>query len=309
MHQRLIAAFVAVYVTWGSTYLAIRFAVETLPPLLMLGTQFVVAGAALLLWARWRAGERPAAHEWLTGAVSGTLMLACGNGSVVLAEVRLSSSVTALLVAIVPLWTVLIDWLRPGGRRPEYAVFLGLALGFGGLLLLVGRPAPIGTAAYHTPSVVLVLAGSFCWALGSIATQRMPQPPSGIVRSATQMLAGGLWSILLGAVSGELGAARVGHASIQSLAALGYLIVFGALVGYSAYLYILAHTSAAMAATYAYVNPVVAVVLGWGLAGEPLTTQTLIAGTVILAGVVTLSVAHDLKAFGRLLAWRPRRGR
>src|SRR5712671_5328478 len=146
MRARLISAFAAVYLVWGSTYLAIRYAVATLPPLLMAGARFVIAGAILLLWARLRGSRRPTKTDWITGLVSGALLLLGGNGAVVWAEQKVPSGVAALLVAVVPLWMVLLDWLRPGGRRPATAVFVGLALGLAGLALLVGPDALRGNS-------------------------------------------------------------------------------------------------------------------------------------------------------------------
>lgn len=294
MRPRLIAAFAAVYLIWGSTYLAIRFAVETLPPMLMVGTRFLVAGTALLLWSRWRDGQRPTASDWKTSAVSGTLMLACGNGAVVWAERQVPSGIAALLVAVVPVWMVIIDWLRPGGRRPRAAVFVGLALGLMGLALLVGRSSLHDTGGIDLTSTGVLLMGSLCWALGSVYTQRAPRATSGNVGSATQMLAGGASSLAIALLRGEPAQLDLAHASARSLGALGYLIVFGSLIGFTAYLYMLAHTTAARASTYAYVNPVVAVLLGWTFASEPVSVRTLVAAAVILAGVATITLARDV---------------
>ena len=294
MRSRLIAAFAAVYLVWGSTYLAIRFAVETLPPMLMVGTRFLVAGGLLMLWARWRDGRWPSARDWKTSAISGSLMLAGGNGAVVWAEQKVPSGIAALLVAVVPVWMVMLDWLRPGGRRPRAAVFGGLALGLAGLALLVGPSAlDGGDNGVDLASVGVLLAGSLSWAVGSLYTQRAPRATSGSLGSATQMIAGGICSVLIGLAHGELGHLDLAHASALSLGALAYLIVFGSLIGFTAYLYMLAHTTAARAATYAYVNPVVAVFLGWALAREPVTARTILAAGVILGGVAIITLARD----------------
>jgi drug/metabolite transporter (DMT)-like permease len=293
MRPRLIAAFAAVYLIWGSTYLAIRFAVETLPPMLMVGARFLIAGGLLLLWARFREGTVPSARDWRTSAVSGTLMLAGGNGAVVWAEQKLPSGIAALLVAVVPIWMVLLDWLRPGGRRPGAAVFAGLALGLAGLLLLVGPDALHGGGAVDLASAGVLLAGSLAWAVGSLYTQRAPRATSGSVGSATQMLVGGACSLFVALLLGEPARLDMGHASALSFAALGYLIVFGSLIAFTAYLYMLAHTTAAKAATYAYVNPIVAVLLGWAFASEPVSARTLLAAAVILAGVAIITLGRD----------------
>ncbi len=294
MRARLIAAFAAVYIVWGSTYLAIRFAVETLPPLLMAGARFMIAGVILLLWSRLYAGDKsPTRIDWRTGLVGGGLLLVGGNGCVVWAEQRVPSGITALLVAVVPVWMVLLDWLRPQGRRPHTLVFVGLGLGLGGLALLVGPGAMSGgESAYATGAFVLVLA-SLSWAAGSLYTQRAPKASSSLNGSATQMLAGGGMLLLGGALTGEFAHMDLAHASTRSLLGFLYLVTFGSLVGYTAYIYLLGHTTAAKASTYAYVNPVVAVFLGWALAHEPVTQRTVVAAAVILAGVAIITVARD----------------
>ena len=295
MRARLIAAFAAVYLVWGSTYLAIRFAVETLPPLLMAGARFVLAGAIVLAWARARErSPAPSRRDWRTGIISGALLLLGGNGAVAWAEQRVPSGIAALLVAIVPLWMVLIDWLRPGGRRPAAAVFVGVALGLAGLLLLVG-PESLrsgGESSNAFGALVLVLA-SLSWAAGSLYTKWSPRATTGTIGAGTQMLAGGLLLLLAGAASGELARLDLTHASTRSLLGFAYLVTFGSLIGFTAYVYLLAHTTAAKAATYAYVNPVVAVLLGWAIGHEVVTMRTIVAAGVILAGVAIITVTRD----------------
>jgi drug/metabolite transporter (DMT)-like permease len=294
MRGRLIAAFAAVYIVWGSTYLAIRFAVETLPPLLMAGARFVIAGTILLLWSRLRERGTPTSTDWRTGLVSGALLLLGGNGAVVWAEQRVPSGVAALLVAVVPLWMVLLDWLRPGGRRPRLPVFIGLALGLVGLGLLVGPDALHGGSGALAGAGVLMV-GAFSWAAGSLYTKSAPRPSSPNRGSGAQMVAGGVCLVVVGALFGELSQLDLAHVTMRSWLGFLYLVTFGSLVGFTAYLYMLAHTTAAKASTYAYVNPVVAVVLGWAVADEPITARTLAAAAVILAGVATITVARDGK--------------
>jgi drug/metabolite transporter (DMT)-like permease len=294
MRARLIAAFAAVYLIWGSTYLAIHFAVETLPPLLMAGVRFMLAGAIILLWSRLRTGTAgPTRRDWITGLISGALLLLGGNGAVVWAEQRVPSGIAALLVAIVPLWMVLLDWLRPGGRRPASLVFVGLALGLVGLGLLVGPDALDGGGAIDVVGAGVLVIGSLSWAVGSLYTQRAPRPSSANHGSGAQMFAGGLCLLAVALASGEGAQLDLAHASAQSLLGFAYLVTFGSLIGFTAYVYLLAHTTAAKAATYAYVNPVVAVLLGWAFANEPVTARTLAAAAVILAGVAIITVARD----------------
>jgi drug/metabolite transporter (DMT)-like permease len=287
---RVLAAFAAVYIVWGSTYLFIRFAVETLPPFLMAGVRFAVAGLILYLWARLRGAPAPTRTEARAAAIGGLFLLLGGNGAVVWAEQRVPSSVTALLVATVPLWMVLLDWLRPEGARPRAAIFAGLGLGLVGLALLVGRGAFGGQGADPVGAAVLVV-GSILWATGSLYVGRNPRPPSAMITNAVQMLAGGVALLAVGSMAGELGRLDLAAASTRSLLSVLYLIIAGSLIGFTAYTYLLQESTPAKVSTYAYVNPVVAVFLGWAFAGEHVTTRTLIAAAVILAGVAIITAA------------------
>jgi len=292
MRVRLLAAFAAVYTVWGSTYLAIRFAVETLPPLLMAGVRFVIAGALLLLWSRFHGGSRGLSRrDWITGLVSGALLLLGGNGAVVWAEQRVPSGIAALLVAIVPLWMVLLDWLRPGGRRPASLVFVGLGLGLLGLALLVGPDAMHAGGAIDV--IARSLAEKLTASLGQAVVVENKPGASANNGSGAQMLAGGACLLAVALATGEGAQLELAHASARSLLGFAYLVTFGSLIGFTAYAYLLAHTTAAKAATYAYVNPVVAVALGWAFASEPVTSRTVLAAAVILAGVAIITVARD----------------
>ena len=297
MRARLIAAFAAVYIIWGSTYLAIRFAVETLPPLLMAGARFLIAGAILLAWSRFHDGTgTPTQRDWRTGFVSGALLLLGGNGLVVWAEQRVPSGLAALLVAVDPLWMVMLDWARRDGRRPPAPVFAGLALGLVGLGLLVGTDALHGRGAIDNAGVVGLMIASLLWAAGSLYTKHAAKASTGLHGAATQMVSGGLCLLLVAVSLGEPATLDLAHASRRSLLGFFYLVTFGSLVGFTAYVYLLAHTTAAKASTYAYVNPVVAVLLGWALAHEEVTSRTLLAAVVILAGVAIITVARDTSA-------------
>lgn len=294
MRARLIAAFAAVYVIWGSTYLAIRFAVETLPPLLMAGARFVIAGVILMLWSRFRdPAGRPTRVDWRTGLIGGSLLLLGGNGGVVWAEQRVPSGIAALLVAVVPLWMVLLDWSRPEGRRPPALVFAGLALGLAGLALLIGPDALRGHAEISLAGAVVLVLASLSWAAGSLYTKHAPRASSGLIGASTQMIAGGLCLAAVAALAGELNHMDLAHASTRSILGFLYLVTFGSLIGFTAYVYLLAHTTAAKASTYAYVNPIVAVLLGWAFANEPVTSRTLVAAAVILAGVAIITIAGE----------------
>ena len=288
---RLAASFAAIYLIWGSTYLAIRFGIETFPPFLLAGTRHLIAGVVLFPLALHRSGERPTARNWRAAALVGVLLLLLGNGAVCWAEQTVPSGVAAILVATVSLWMVIVEWLRPGGARPGVRVFIGLVLGFSGLLFLVG-PSHFGGAERVNPIGATVLAlGALCWATGSVFSKHIALPRSPLLGTAMQSLAGGVALLIAGFFSGEMSAFDVHRVSLRSALALLYLIVFGSWIGFTAYTYLLGVATPARVGTYAYVNPVVAMFLGWALASEPVTLRTLSAAAVILTAVVLVITA------------------
>ena len=296
---QVIAAFVALYVIWGSTYLAIRFAIETLPPFLMAGVRFVIAGLTLFVWARVRGARAPSVRQWGAAALIGGLLLLGGNGAVVWAEQRVPSGIASLLVATVPLWMVLVDWLRPGGRRPALGVAAGLLLGMVGLALLVGLDDLRGGGGVDLLGALVLTLGSMSWAIGSIAAKHIELPSDPLAATGLEMLCGGVLLLVLAALTGQFGAFHASAVSVRSLVSLGYLITFGSLVGFTAYIWLLGVVAPAKVATYAYVNPVVAVLLGWAFASEPLTARMLVAAAVIIAAVALITVAQSRAAPSR----------
>ena len=284
---KVLTAFAALYVIWGSTYLAILFAIETLPPLLMASVRFLTAGGLMYAFLRLRGMEAPTLRQWRSAAIVGGALLMIGNGGVVMSERTVPSGVAALLVAMVPAWMVLLDWLRPGGTRPTAQTLVGLLVGFAGMVLLVG-PSSLGGGVDMGGALLLVVA-SASWAAGSIYSRRAELPKSPLMATATEMLAGGALLFLAGSLRGELSAVNPEAFSGRSLLALLYLIVFGSLVGFTAYIWLLGVSTPSRVATYAYVNPVVAVFLGWALAGEPITARTLLAAAVIIAAVAVIT--------------------
>jgi drug/metabolite transporter (DMT)-like permease len=287
-------ALLTVYIVWGSTYLAIAVMIETLPPLLAAGIRFVTAGILMLgaVWAhrRWRArsgevAERTTWVHWRSAIVIGILLLLGGNGLVVLAELRIPSGIAAVLIATEPIWIAVIASILVR-RWPTTRVIAGLVAGIVGVAILV---LPVeGLTGIDPIGVGLVLAASLSWASGSIYAQRAPLPKSGLLVTGMEMLAGGLALVTAGVLLGELGRADISTFSPRSLLAFAYLIVFGSIVAFTAYTWLLAHVSASTAATYAYVNPLVAVALGAILLSEPLTIRTLVATVLIVGAVIAL---------------------
>ena len=290
---RVIGAFAAVYIVWGSTYLAIRYAVESMPPLLMAGSRFAVSGAILYAWARFRGAAKPNAAEWRTAAITGFLLICIGNGSVAWAERRVPSGLAALLVAVVPLWMVLLDWIRPGGARPRKAVFAGVIVGLIGLAVLVGRDSLSGHGGVDALGAGVLVAASMSWAIGSVYNRHGARPDSAAMSTALQMLGGSVSLLVLGFAIGETSGMHMAAITRESWLGWVYLVTFGALLGFTAYIYLLRNVSPAKASTYAYVNPVVAVVLGWAVAGEAVTPRTVIAAAIILGGVAMITIARS----------------
>lgn len=288
----LLAAFAVIYVVWGSTYLAILFAIETLPPFLMSSVRFLLAGSLLYAWSRFVSGApRPGAAHWRATGIVGTLLLLGGNGLVVWSELRIPSGVAALLVGTVPCFMVLLDWLRPGGPRPSGRVVLGLVLGLTGLAWLVGPDSLLGGGRADLVGAVAVVFASFSWAAGSIYSRHAPMPGSPSLATGMQMLAGGAALLALSVALGEPAQFTWAAVSARSMLGFLYLVVFGSILAFSAYIWLLRVSTPARVSTYAYVNPVVAVLLGWAFANEALTPRMAIAAAVIISGVALITLA------------------
>ena len=289
---RIIAAFAAVYLIWGSTYLAIRFAVETTPPFLMAAVRFLISGLILYSLGRLRGSTKPSLSHWKSATIVGALLLVGGNGAVVWAEQTVPSGITALIVAILPFWIVILEWILPGHRRPTPGIIAGLIVGVIGLGILLG-PAIMSQKSEMSASGGLILVlGSLSWALGSLYSihARMPSP---LLTTGMEMLSGGVLLLVCAFIMGEPGRFDIHAVSTPSLLGLLYLTTFGSLVGFTAYIYLLEHVPASRVATYAYVNPVVAVILGWFIGKEPLTLRTLIAAAVIIGAVALITTARS----------------
>ena len=289
----IVLAFAAVYVLWGSTYLAIRFGVETIPPFVLAGLRHLTAGLLLYGWMRLRGAARPEPRHWRSAALVGGLLLLGGNGLVTWAEQRVPSGLAALIVASVPIWMTVLDALHRR-ERPHGVVLLGLAMGLGGIAFLAvpgrfaggGHVDPLGAAA--------LLTAALLWAVGSLVSRRVALPSATLLATAMEMIAGGAILLAAAGLTGEWTRLSLSAVSTRSLFSLGYLIVAGSLLGFSAYIFLLGATTPARVSTYAYVNPLVAVFLGWLLAGEDLTPRTLVAALVIVASVA-LIIRHGAR--------------
>ena len=287
-------AFAAVYVIWGSTYLGIRVAVRTLPPFSMAACRFLLAGGALYGLLRGRGVRAPRTDEWRRAALAGALMLMIGNGLVTWAEQRVASNQAALMIAAVPLFTALLDWWRPGGARPRPGVLLGIALGAAGMVLLVsgrargiaGAPAP----DRGLPGVAALLLSGLGWAAGSLYSRYGSMHPHPVMAAAQQMIAGGVGLGLLALLGGEPSRVTVAALTLPSVGAFVYLTLFGSLLAFSAYGWLIKVSTPARLSTTAYVNPVVAVVLGWLVLGETLAARALMGAALIVCAVLVMTV-------------------
>ncbi len=286
---RIAAAFLAVYVIWGSTYLAIRFAVETLPPLLMAGVRHFVSGVILVAWVARSRAIRPTREQYRDAAIVGLLLLLGGNGLVTWAEQWVPSGLTALLVATVPLWMALLNGVIDPATRPHARGWAGIALGLGGVALLVEPRGELAADARTLAGAFGVICAALLWATGSVYSRRAKLPRDRLLSTGMQMLSGALGLALAGLLAGEAARVHVDAVSMRSFLALLYLIVFGSIVGFTAYVWLLQVVSPSKVATYAFVNPAVAVLLGVTLGGETLAPRTLVATAIIVASVVAIT--------------------
>jgi drug/metabolite transporter (DMT)-like permease len=288
--SRVILAFAAIYVIWGSTYLGIKFTIETLPPFFTNGVRFALAGAVMYVWASARGERRPSAREWGAGLVTGFLLFFCGTGAVIWAERgqhAIPSGVAALVVATEPLSFVLIEAVRRR-RMPKGAIFAGLALGLVGLSVLMGPGSILGGERFDAAACAVLIGGTFCWASGSLYSRGSRMPATPVMATAVTLLAGGACLAALGLFTGELARFDPSAVSARSVVAVFYNFVFGSIVGFSAYLWLLRVATVSRISTYAYVNPVVAVFLGWALAGEALTPRVFVAAAIIIGAVALI---------------------
>ena len=288
----MIASFAAVYLIWGSTYLAIKYAIETLPTFLMAGTRFLVAGSILYAISRFSRGyEKPQMRQWRTSLVVGALLLGIGNGAVVMAEHYISSGLAALLVATLPFWMVLLGWMFMGTGRPNLKVTSGLLLGFVGVaMLIVGRENIAGGADGGAIfGIACVIFATLGWAIGSLYGSRAPSVSSPVQMAGMQMLCGGALLMATSLITGEWATFDPRSVSMNSWLALAYLIVFGAIVAFSAFAWLLKNSSPAAISTYAYVNPLIAVFLGWVIAGESMSIQMLVGAAIIVGSVALIT--------------------
>ncbi|MCE9611472.1 MAG: EamA family transporter [Chthoniobacter sp.] len=291
----VLTAYAVVYVLWGSTYLGIRIAIESIPPLLMAGARFSLAGIVLYTVMRLRGAPRPQPVHWRNAAVVGAGLLLVGNGGLTWAERTVPSNIAALIIASTPLWMILFDWLRPGGHRPHRTVFAGLLLGFAGVGLIIASKDHAGHHVAEPLGAFILLAAALCWAAGSVFSRHAAQSSSALLAVAMQMIAGGTLLLLAGCFLGE--PHRFDFATITPASRLAFLYLFicGSLIGFTAYVWLLQVSSPARVSTYAFVNPLIAVLLGRIVLHETLPGTVVAAAALIIAAVVLITVRRGVR--------------
>lgn len=285
---KIFLAFLAIYTIWGSTYLFIRFGVETLPPFMMAGARFIVAGTVLYGWNRWHGMPSPTMPQWRSATIVGALLLLVGNGGVTWAEQMIPSGVTALLISTSPIWFVVLDWIWFGATKPTGKVVAGLGFGLAGVVWLIGPDKILHGGGFPLAGILVLMAATISWAGGSLYSRRASLPSSPFMATAMEMMCGGALLLAVSMLTGEPWRLDPATVSLKSLFAVGYLTLFGSLVGFTAYVWLLRVVSPARVSTYAFVNPVIAVFLGWTLGGEEFTARMGFAALIIVAGVVLI---------------------
>jgi drug/metabolite transporter (DMT)-like permease len=297
MKSRVWTALIALYIVWGSTYLAIRFAVQTIPPFMMAGSRFLVSGLVLYLWRRSAGDPAPTPRQWKSAAIVGVLLLLGGNGVVSWAEQHVASGIAALMIASIPLWIAVIDALRPQGIKPDWKIILGLLIGFGGIVLLVTSTTGLTPGdGRDVLGLAALLLAALIWSVGSIYARDAEMPASSLMGTAIEMLAGSGGLFLAATLGGEWSQLNLATISTSSLLGLLYLVVFGSMVGFVSYTWLLRHAPLSLVSTYAYVNPVVAIFVGAWLGNEIINGRIIVSALIIIGSVAVINLSKQTKA-------------
>jgi drug/metabolite transporter (DMT)-like permease len=297
MKTKVWIALLALYIVWGSTYLGIKVAIETIPPFFHAGIRFLISGIILMVWQRAAGQQMPTRKQWVSTAIIGTLLLLGGNGLVAWAEQFIPSGVAALIIGSVPMFLVVAEALRPNGIKPNWQAIVGLLIGFAGIFILVG-PAEISgsTAKLNSFGVAALLFACLFWSIGSIYSKSADLPRSSLMSTGAQMLMGSISLFIISLITGELNHWDPTSVSMRSIYGLLYLIFVGSLIGFASFGWLLQNAPISLVATYAYVNPIVAVLLGNWLAAEPLEPRIWLATAIIIGSVIFISMTKPKAA-------------
>lgn len=290
---RLVLAFFAIYIVWGSAYIAIHFAIQTIPPFMGASGRFLLAGGLVYVWMRSRGVPNPTRKQWLAATIAGFLFFVVNNGLLVWSQQVVPSGTAALIIGSVPIFTVLIDWLRPGGRRPTLLIFIGLALGAVGLVLLIDPSHLVVAGEKVWIGIGALVVASVGWAAGSVYNQHADLPKSALMSTAVQLFCGGVLLAVLSVITRETAGFNLSQVTPISLGAIVYLALASSIFGFGSFIWLLRVSKPSRVSTYAYINPIVALFLGWALASEPITGQTLIAAAIILGSVMLINNARQ----------------
>jgi drug/metabolite transporter (DMT)-like permease len=297
MKTRVWVALLALYIVWGSTYLGIKVAIETIPPFLHAGIRFLISGIILVVWQRSAGQQMPTRKQWISTAIIGTLLLLGGNGLVAWAEQVIPSGVAALIIGSVPMFLVVTEALRPNGLKPNWQAIVGLLIGFAGIFILVGPAEISGSATKLNPfGVSALLFACLFWSIGSIYSKSADLPKSSLMTTGAQMLMGSISLFIISLITGELSHWDLASISMRSIYGLLYLIFVGSLIGFASFGWLLQNAPISLVATYAYVNPIVAVLLGNWLAAEPLEPRIWLATTIIIGSVIFINMTKPKAA-------------
>jgi drug/metabolite transporter (DMT)-like permease len=292
----ILLAFATIYLVWGSTYLGIRVAVETMPPFLMAGARFTISGVLLFGFMLAKGAKWPTARQWLDHAISGIFLLLGGNAVVSWCELRTPSGITSLVLGAAPVFVVILDWLRPGGRRPKLEVVLGVAVGIAGIALLFGPGSIPANAKPPVIDIIALFLSSLSWWIGSFYSKHAKSGGLLLMNVAIQMLCGSFSILLTGLFLGEGRALHLASVSPQSWLAFTYLVVVGSIIAFTVYAWLLQNSAPSKVSTFAYVNPVVAVILGWLILGEPMNLRIVLAAGITIGAVAIITVQRTRAA-------------
>jgi drug/metabolite transporter (DMT)-like permease len=293
---KIAIAFCAIYLIWGSTFLATRYAVKTIPPFLVSGSRFFIAGVVLFFFARARSRERITAGMWASATAMGTLFFVICHGGLSWAAQHVPSGISALLMASVSMWTAVIEIVTRSRTRPGLRIMISLLVGFVGVTLLVVKPELLAGSHVGSLGATVALIGAFSWALGTVLAKKVPLPKSTILSAGMQMMCGGGLLLVAAVLSGQAAGWSPERISSQGFIAMAFLTLIGSLVGFTCYIWLLDHCPPTQVATYAYVNPIIALILGSVIAGEQLTERSLIASVIVVGSVASIITARKVKS-------------
>jgi drug/metabolite transporter (DMT)-like permease len=290
MKTKIWVALIALYIVWGSTYLGIKVAIETIPPFFHGFVRFLISGLILVIWQRLAGQEMPTRKQWISAAIIGNLLLLGGNGLVSWAEQFIASGIAALIIGSMPMFLVIAESIRPGGTKPNWQTILGLLVGFAGIFILVGPAELSGSDTKLDPlGVVALIAACILWASGSSYSKTAVLPKAALMSTGAQMLMGSIGLLIVSVFGGELQGWNPAEVSSRSLYGLIYLITIGSIIGFGSFTWLLQNAPISLVATYAYVNPIVAVLLGFWLGGEKLEPRIWIATAIIIGSVMFIN--------------------